>query len=329
MTRGATITGWGTALPDTIVTNHDLEKLMDTNDEWIVERTGIRSRYWGDEGAAALAARACANAIEAAGLIPADIDLLLLATCSPEYVLPGSSAMVQHELGLTCGAIDLNAACSGFVYSLVMAHGMTQMGHERILVVGTEQLSSIIDKHDRGTAILFGDGAGAVVLQAGDGPGHLLGYDLGVDGSAVNALYAKHGEFCQMDGREVFRRAVRAMVDSANRALARSGLTIDDIDWVVPHQANMRIIQAAVDRLGWPLDRTSTNVERVGNTSAASIPLALVSELDRGNIVPGDNVLLCGFGAGMTWASAVLRWGGVSRDGGHGKDWHAANPRAL
>jgi 3-oxoacyl-[acyl-carrier-protein] synthase III len=326
--RGGRMIGWGTALPDQVITNHDLEKLMETNDEWIVERTGIRERRWGDEGPAVLAARAAREALAQANLKPEDIDLLVVATCSPEWILPGTSAIVQHELGLKCGAFDLGAACSGFMYSLVAAHGFLNMGMNRILIVGSEQLSRIIDKTDRNTAILFGDGAGAVIVEACEGEGELLGFDLGVDGSAVSILFTPHDGFTQMDGKEVFRRAVRAMVDSANLSLQRAKMTMADIDWVIPHQANRRIIDAAVSRLDWPIERTSTTVEFVGNTSAASIPLALADELEKGNIQPGDHILMCGFGAGMTWASAVVRWGGVSREG-HGLAYHATNPRAV
>jgi 3-oxoacyl-[acyl-carrier-protein] synthase III len=322
--RGGVITGWGGYLPEGLVTNAQLVENMDTTDEWIVERTGIKERRWGNENTATLGVKAAQKAIAMAGLQPGDIDLMIFATCSPEFILPGSSAIAQHELGLTCGAFDLGAACSGFTYSLVVAHGMLQMGMDKILIIGSEQLSRIIDKTDRGTAILFGDGAGAVVLQATDGPGELLGFDLGVDGSAVHILFTEHrDEITRMDGKEVFRRAVHAIVDSAGKALNHANMTIDEIDWVVPHQANRRIIEAAMRRLAWPMDRTSTTVEFTGNTSAASIPLALIHELDEGNIAPGDNVLMCGFGAGMTWASSVVRWGGVERPGGHGAAWHA------
>jgi 3-oxoacyl-[acyl-carrier-protein] synthase III len=323
------MTGWGGYLPPTIVTNHDLAKTMDTNHDWIVERTGIHERRWGDEGPAALGAKAARVALEMAGCGPEDIDLMIFATCSPEYILPGSSAIVQHELGLKCGAFDLGAACSGFTYSLVTAHAMLNMGMNRILVIGSEQLSRIIDKTDRGTAILFGDGAGAVVVEATEGAGELLSYDLGVDGSAVSALYTEHHDFTKMDGREVFRRAVHAIVDSAVISLSKAKLTIDDIDWFIPHQANRRIIETAVKKLGYTMDRTSTTVDFAGNTSAASIPLALIHELDHGHIQPGDYVLMSGFGAGMTWASSVVRWGGVDREGGHGPAWHAQQSEAT
>ncbi len=318
MSRGGVITGVGIAVPDTVVTNHDLAKTMDTTDEWIVERTGIKSRRWGDRGPSSLATEACRNALEAANLAPTDIDLLILATCSPEFTLPGSSAQVQHDLGLKCGAFDLGAACSGYMYSMVAAHGFFNMGMNRILIVGSEQLSRIIDKTDRGTAILFGDGAGASVIEACEGEGDLLSFDLGVDGSAVSALFTPPGGFTQMDGKEVYRKAIRAVVETAALSLERAKMTIDDIDWVIPHQANRRIIEGAMQRLGWPMEKTSTSLEWYGNTSAASIPLALDHELKQGNIKPGDHVLMTGFGAGMTWASAVLRWGGVVREGDHG-----------
>jgi 3-oxoacyl-[acyl-carrier-protein] synthase III len=325
--RGGRITGWGTSVGAERVLNDDLTNYMETSDQWITERTGIRQRFWGDRGPASLGVEAAREALDMAGLAPTDIDLLVFATCSPEYILPGSSALVQHELGLSCGAFDLGAACSGFMYSMVTAHGFLNMGMNRILVIGSEQLSRIIDKTDRGTGILFGDGAGAAVVEACEGEGELLGFDLGVDGASAMFLYTPHDGWTTMDGKEIFRRAVRAMVDSAHLSLQRAKLTMDDIDWVIPHQANRRIIEAAVQRLDWPMERTSTTVEWVGNTSAASIPLAMADELDRGHIREGDNVLMCGFGAGMTWASAVIRWGGVVRADGHGAAWHAANPR--
>ncbi len=323
--QAGVITGWGSALPPNVVTNNDLKMYMDTTDEWILDRTGIRERRWvssPEETVATLATEACQKALASAELKAKDIDLLILATCSPDQVLPGTSANVQELLGLECGAFDLGAACSGFVYSLVAAHGFLQMGMSRILVVGSEVLSRIIDPSDRGTGIIFGDGASAVVVEATTGPGHLLGWDLGVDGTARHSLYKNHHEFTFMDGKEVFRKAARAMVGSAQLALDRAGLTIDEIDWVVPHQANTRIITAANERLRFPMSRTSTSLERVGNTSGASIPHALGESLDAGDIVPGDHVLLCGFGAGMTWASAVLRWGGAERSGLHGRAAH-------
>jgi 3-oxoacyl-[acyl-carrier-protein] synthase-3 len=305
--RGAVIAGWGTALPEKIVTNADLEARLDTSDQWITERSGIRSRHVGGT-TAGLATDAGAAALAAAALDPADVDLLILATTTPDQSVPASSAAVQDALGLRCGAMDLNAACSGFVYALVTACGLIGMGCERILLIGAETLSRITDQEDRATAVLFADGAGAVVLEAVDGPGSLLGWDLGCDGSARPILFADLGGYIEMEGREVFRRAVRVTVDSANTAMARAGIGADDVSLFVPHQANLRIIDAAGQRLGIPMERTAIVLDRTGNTSSASIPLAMADALDAGRIAAGDHVLLSGFGAGMTWASAVLRW---------------------
>ncbi len=309
---GGVITGWGSALPLKIVTNHDLALTMDTSDLWIRDRTGIHERRVGGT-TAGLSIESGRLAIEMAGVDPATIDGLVLATTTPDRTVPATSATVAYELGLSCGAFDVNAACSGFVYALVMAHGMIAMGARRLLVIGTDTLARITDWNDRNTAILFADGSGAVVLEAVDGPGQLLGWDLDADGSAERFLYAEHGGHIQMDGKEVFRRAVRIMVDSAQKSMAAAGLTADDLALVVPHQANMRIIEAACQRLGIPMERAVTVLHYTGNTSSASIPLALVDALDGGRVHPGDHVLLVGFGAGMTAASAVLRWGGVLR----------------
>lgn len=306
--RGASITGWGTALPDLVVTNDDLAARLDTSDEWIVERSGIRERRMGGT-TGGLAAQAGSAALREAGVDPSDVDLLVLATTTPDQRVPATSAVVQHALGLRCGAVDMNAACSGFVYALVAGHGFVGMGTDRVLVVGAETLSSIVDHDDRSTAVLFADGAGAVVLEAVPGDGALLGWDLGADGSAAGILQCDHGGFLQMDGREVFRRAVRATVASAEAALERAKLTAADVDLFVPHQANVRIIEAAAQRLGIAMERTAIVLDRTGNTSAASIPLALAGAADGGRLADGDIVLLSGFGAGMTWASAVLRWG--------------------
>ena len=308
--RGAVITGWGTALPPKVLTNRDLQDMgLDTSDEWIVERTGIRERRVGGT-TAGLSAEAGRGALGMSGLDPASIDALVLATTTPDRTVPATSATVQNELGLSCGAFDINAACSGFTYALVAAHGLIAIGAERILVIGTDTLARITDWEDRNTAVLFGDGAGAVVLEAVDGGGQLLGWDLDADGSAEPLLYAEIGSFLKMDGKEVFRRAVRIMVDSAVKTMEHAGVTADDIALIVPHQANARIIQAACDRLGIGIDRAAVVLERTGNTSSASIPLALVDAIDAGRVHDGDLILLVGFGAGMTAASAILRWGG-------------------
>jgi 3-oxoacyl-[acyl-carrier-protein] synthase-3 len=309
---GAVISGWGTALPPKVITNDDLAQTMDTTDEWIHSRTGIRERRVGGT-TAGLSIEAGRAAIEMAGLEPSQIDALVLATTTPDRTVPGTSPSVAHELGLSCGAFDVNAACSGFVYGLVVAHGLIAVGSDKVLVIGTDTLARITDWEDRGTAPLFADGSGAVVLEAVDGPGQLLGWDLDADGAAERFLYAEVGDTIKMDGKEVFRRAVRIMVDSATKSMQHAGVTADEIAMVVPHQANIRIIQAAIDRLGIPLERTAVVLERTGNTSSASIPLALAHGLDEGRVQAGDLVLLVGFGAGMTAASAILRWGGDPR----------------
>lgn len=308
-TRGATITGWGTALPDTIVTNAHYEARLDTTDEWITERTGIRERRHGGT-TAGLAVEAGRKALDMAGLTGADIDFILLATTTPDYQIPSTASQVQEELEIHGGACDLNAACSGFVYGLVHAHGLIAMGLNRILLIGAETLARLADQDDRNTAILFGNGAGAVVLEAVADAGQLLSFDLGSDGTARKLLDAPIGGYMNMVGKEVFRKAVTVMVESAKVSMAKAELTPDDISLVVPHQANIRIIEAASSRLGFPMDRVAMVLDRTGNTSSASIPLALVDALENGRVERDDNVLLVGFGAGMSWASAVIRWTG-------------------
>ena len=305
--QGAVITGWGSALPPKVLTNADLESMMDTSDEWIVERTGIRERHVGGT-TAGLSIESGRQALGMSGVSPDDIDALVLATTTPDRTVPATSATVQAELGLSCGAFDINAACSGWVYGLINAHGLIAMGAEKVLVIGTDTLARIVDWEDRNTAILFADGSGAIVLEAVDGPGQLLGWDLDADGKAERLLFAEVGGFIHMDGKEVFRRAVRIMVDSAQKSLAHAGISTDEIALVVPHQANTRIITAACNRLGIDEDRAAVVLERTGNTSAASIPLALVDALDSGRVHDGDLILFVGFGAGMTAASAVVRW---------------------
>jgi 3-oxoacyl-[acyl-carrier-protein] synthase-3 len=303
----ARIVGWGTALPEKVVANADLEATLDTNDAWIVERTGIRERRIGGS-TTGLGIDAARQAMAMAGVEGDQIDLVLLATSTPDEAMPASASVIQQELGVRGGAMDLNAACSGFVYALVAADGLLRAGLDRILVVGAETMSRIVDWEDRGTAILFGDGAGAVVLERSDGPGRILGFDLGSDGSLRHILHAEVGGTIEMDGPEVFRRAVRVMVDSAERAMAAAGVTVEDLALFAPHQANQRIIDAAARRLGLPDERVATNLATVGNTSAASIPLVLSEAAQAGRLGPGDLVLTIGFGAGMSWASAVIEW---------------------
>ncbi len=322
------IAGWGVALPEQRLTNLDLEQRVDTTDAWIFERTGIRERRHASEGetTASLAIEAGKAAIKHAGLHPDAIDLLIVATATPEQPIPHTGAFVGEGLGVRCGSFDLGAGCAGFVYELVTGSAMvTAGGLGHVLVIGAETLSRVVDPHDRGTCILFGDAAAAVVLEPSpdDGPG-LLAFDLGCDGSAAGLLGIPAGgsrlpattdtideglQYIKMQGQEVFRRAVRTVVESASITLERAGFTADDVDWFVPHQANARIIEAAANRLGIEKARTVVNIDRYGNTSAASIPLALAEAADDGRLRDGHLVLMSGFGAGMTWGSAVLRWG--------------------
>ena len=304
---GAKIIGWGTSLPEKIVTNDDLSKTMDTSDVWIRERTGIERRHVGGS-TASLSIESGRKAIEMAGIDPLSIDALVLSTTTPDRTVPATSAAVQHGLGLRCGAFDVNAACSGFVYALITSHGLIAMGMRRILVIGTDTLSRITDWTDRNTAILFADGSGAAVIEATTGPGQLLGWDFDADGSLEDLLYAEIGGTLHMEGKEVFRRAVRIMVDSAEKSIKAAGLTTNEIDLVVPHQANIRIIEAACKRLDIPMNKAAIVLHETGNTSSASIPLALFDAADNSRIKTGDNVLLVGFGAGMTAASAVIKW---------------------
>jgi 3-oxoacyl-[acyl-carrier-protein] synthase-3 len=322
---GAVITGWGTALPERIVTNADIATLFDTSDEWIVERSGIRTRHAAtgpfvspapppahtEDGLGTtgrLAAEAGRIALERAGVSGAEVGLLVLCTTTPDQLIPATSAAVSAALGIGGGAMDVNAACAGFTYGLVTAAAIIGAGAERILLIGAETLTRATNWEDRTNAFIFGDGAGAVVLEAVPGEGSLLGWDLGVDGTLVPLLYADHGSGMVMRGKEVFRRAVLATVESANASMERAKVTIDDIALFVPHQANIRIMEAAASRLGLPAGRTASVIDRTGNTSSASIPLALVDAAESGRLADGDLVLLSGFGAGMTWASAVWRW---------------------
>ena len=305
---GGVITGWGSALPPTVVTNADLEVRLETDDAWIVERSGIRERHVGGS-VSELATQAGRDALQRAQISPREVDLLVLATATPDLVVPATSATVHHALGLAGASYDVNAACAGFVYALASAFGaLAVSAARRVLVVGSDCLSQITDPDDRSTAVLFADGAGAVVLEATDGDGSLLALDLGTDGSGYELLTCPHGGFMTMEGREVFRRAVRVTVESAAAALERAKLGPDDVSLFVPHQANLRIIEAAVTRLGITMNRTAVVLDRTGNTSSASVPLALADAADAGRLGPGDVVLMTGFGAGMTWASLVLRW---------------------
>ena len=322
---GVTITGWGSALPERVVTNGELSALFETTDDWIVERSGIRTRHvatgpFADVGddpnppagglgtTGTLAVTAAREALRVAGLQGSDVDMVILCTTTADQLIPASSASIAAALGIVRGAMDINAACAGFTYGLVTASGMIAAGARRIVLIGAETLTRATNWADRTNAFLFGDGAGAVVLEATPGDGCLLGWDLGVDGTLVDLLYAHHGSGMVMRGKEVFRRAVMATVSSATASLERSKMSIDEISLFVPHQANIRIMEAVASRLGLPTEKVASVIGRTGNTSSASIPLALVDAIQSGRVSDGDNLLLAGFGAGMTWASAVWRW---------------------
>ncbi len=309
-TSGARMVSVGPALPEKVLTNQDLEQMVDTSHEWIVERSGIHERRIGGT-TSGLAAEAGRIAIDRAGIDPATIDLLSLATTSPDRQVPATASTVQELLGLRCGAMDLNAACSGFVYGLVAAHGFIQMGHSRILVIGAETLSRITDWTDRATCILFADGAGAAVVEKTDGPGDLHGWHVDSNGALEEALFCDFDDKIKMAGQAIFKNAVLAMENAARRSLEMAKMSPDQIDLVVPHQANVRIVEASCKRLGIPYEKTSMVIHRTGNTSSASIPLALEDAWIGGRVKHGDNVLLVGFGAGMTSAAAVITWDGV------------------
>ena len=303
---GVRFAGWGVGLGHRVVTNDDLSQTLETSDEWISERTGIRARRIGGS-ASELGITAGRAALADAGLSGADIDHLVLSTTTGDRVIPGTAPLIAAELGIRGGAMDLNAACSGFMYGLAVARGLIATGANRVLLVGAENLSRWTDWDDRSTAVLFGDGAGAVVLEASDDDA-VKSLNLGSDGSLADLIYAEHGGFIHMDGREVFRRAVRIVVESAERALADAGVGIAEISLVLAHQANQRILFAVADRLGVDHAKVEVCLDSYGNTSSASIPLAVDQARRAGRLHSGDVVLMTGFGAGMTWASSVVKW---------------------
>lgn len=307
------------------LTNADLEQLVDTSDEWIAERTGIRSRGINHTQVTDMAEVAAWHALAAAGLEPADVDQLILATVTPEITCPSNACDLQRRMGLVnAAAFDLNAACSGFVYAAVTASSLVAAGvKDRVLVVGAEQLHWVMDYHDRNTCVLFGDGAGAAVIEASDAGDGMLGADLGADGVAGSTMVFEslgtrrpllqprdpRTSALHFEGQAVFKIAVQGIVGSVRRALDRAGVAIEDIALVVPHQANERIISSASRKLGIPADKVMLNIADHGNTSAASVPMALADAATAGRIAPGDLVVLTAFGGGVTWASAVFRWG--------------------
>jgi 3-oxoacyl-[acyl-carrier-protein] synthase-3 len=320
------ITGLGTHVPERVLTNDELSRLVDTTDEWIIERTGIRERRIAakDEALTDIARPAAQAALADAGVDPSDIDLLVCATVTPDMMFPTSSALLADELGMPkAAAYDLLAGCTGFVYAVVQAYAMLASGlATRALVVGGDVLSKILDWEDRSTIVLFGDGAGAVVMEAVD-RGGFLGFELGADGGGGRHLWlpgsgSRHfddpDQYVKMNGREVFKFATRVLVYSAEQVLAECGKTVEDVDVYIPHQANKRIIDYASGKLGIPAERTVVNVDRYGNTSSGSIPLALTDARAEGRLRDGALVLMTGMGAGLTWGSAYIVWpnGGLS-----------------
>jgi 3-oxoacyl-[acyl-carrier-protein] synthase-3 len=316
----ASITGLGSRVPDRVVTNDDLAEYVDTSDDWIVERTGIHERRMAapEEALSDLALPAARAALDQAGVDAADLDLIIVATVTPDMTFPSTGAILADRLGAArAAAYDLSAGCTGFMYGIAQAYGMIAGGlATRVLVVGGDVLSRILDWTDRSTLVLFGDGAGAVVIEPSPAPG-FLGFDLGVDGSGGSSLWLPGSgsrlvsdpeKYVKMNGREVFKFATRILVQSARDLLARCGATIDDVDLYIPHQANMRIIDHATRKLGVPSERVVVNVDRYGNTSSGSIPLALAEAARDGRLRPGRLVLMTGMGAGLTWGSALLWW---------------------
>jgi 3-oxoacyl-[acyl-carrier-protein] synthase III len=322
----ARITGTGSYAPSRIMTNAELERMVATSDEWIRERTGIRERHIAASGEACsdLAVQAGRRALAAAGIAASDLDLILVATCTGDYPVPATACLVQHQLGATkAAACDLAAACCGFVYALSVADAYVRTGMRHVLVIGSEVMSAITDWTDRNTCILFGDGAGAAVVSASEGERGILSTHLRSDGSLCDLIavpgggsrtppsekvVAERTNFIKMKGNETFKVAVRTLEEIARETLAANQLQVEDLDLYVPHQANVRILKAVMERLGLPLEKVMLNLERYGNTSAASIPIALDEAVRAGRVQDGSLVMLGAFGAGLTWASALIRW---------------------
>jgi 3-oxoacyl-[acyl-carrier-protein] synthase III len=314
------ITGLGVHVPAKVVTNADLAKFVDTSDEWIIERTGIRERRFAtqDEALTDIARPACIQALANAGVEASSVDLVLCATVTPDMMFPTSSALLADQLGMPdAAAYDLLAGCTGFVYAIAQAYGMLASGlSRRALVVGGDVLSKILDFDDRSTLVLFGDGAGAVVMEPVE-RGGFLGFELGADGGGGDSLWlpgsgSRHFDdpesFVKMNGREVYKFATRVLVASAQKLLDEVGMTVDDVDVYVPHQANIRIIDHAARKLGFPPEKVVVNVQKYGNTSSGSIPLALADAAADGMLKPGSKVLMTGMGAGLTWGSGLIEW---------------------
>jgi 3-oxoacyl-[acyl-carrier-protein] synthase-3 len=328
LTRYAYITGWGKYIPKVVLTNDDLAEIVDTSDAWITEHTGIKERHMatGEETVAYMSARAARDALAIAGRGPDDLDLIIVSTSSPDRQLPGASFVLQAMLGATrAAAFDLRSGCSGFIYSLAVAQQFIASGTYRcVLVVGAEVVLKNVNWRDRRTCVLFGDGAGAVLLEAGEAPGGILFTGLGAQGRDYQALTVKaggseypmcpltlerHYHTIELDGRKTADFAVRTLLRRPAEAVASAGLTWDDIELFIPHQANLRLIELASARLGIPMERVFVNVDRYANMSTASIAVALAEAAEQGRLKAGDHVLLTGFGAGLAWATAVIRWG--------------------
>lgn len=325
--RKSRILGTGSAIAEKQITNHDLERLVDTNDEWIRTRTGIENRYFADEETCTshLASRASLKALEAAGVKAEDIDMIIVATITPDMGFPATACLVQEQIGATkASAFDLEAACSGFLYGMAVADQFIATGfYEHVLVIGAETLSRILDMEDRNTCVLFGDGAGAVVMGPSKDDTGILSFELGADGSGGKFLHMPAGgskipaskesvenrlHYVKMEGSDVFKFAVRAMESSSIAAINKAGLKIEDVNYMVPHQANIRIIQSAAKKLNLPMEQVKVNLNQYGNMSAASIPVALDEAVRENSIKAGDNVVMVGFGGGLTWASCVIKW---------------------
>ena len=325
--QGCAITGIGSYVPERVLTNADLEKIVETSDEWIITRTGIKERRMAAEGehTSTMAVKAAHRALEQADLAAADLDLIVVATITPDMPFPATACLVQRELGATeAAAFDLEAACSGFIYAIEIGRAFIASGvYENILIIGAEKLSSIIDWEDRNTCVIFGDGAGAAMMQRRKGARGVLATRLGSDGSKADILDMPGGgsrrpatvdsvneriHFLKMEGKEVFKAAVNAMTGAAKDVLERSGVGIEDIKCIIPHQANQRIINAIGERLGAREDQVFVNLQKYGNTSAASVAVALDEALQSGKIERGDKIHIVAFGAGLTWRATVLEW---------------------
>ncbi|ULT58138.1 ketoacyl-ACP synthase III [Neobacillus drentensis] len=307
----AGIVGMGRYLPEKILTNHDLEKMMDTSDEWIKTMTGIEERRIAadDENTSDMAFAAAQKAIENAGITAADIDLILVATVTPDSPFPSVSCRIQERLGAKkAAAMDVSAACAGFMYGIVTAKQFIESEvYKYVLVVGVEKLSKVTDWNDRNTAVLFGDGAGAAIIGPVSENRGILSFELGADGTGAKHLY--QDEYIIMNGREVFKFAVRQMGESCINVLEKAGLTKDDVDFLIPHQANIRIMEASRQRLELPIEKMSKTVNKYGNTSAASIPISLIEDVEAGRIKEDDLIVMVGFGGGLTWGAIAMRWG--------------------